>query len=204
MSARRKPTYRARRRFELRQEAAASRTLRKYGFCEADVWLPDERKAAADLLEALGHVRNEQRERLRDRRVRGDVGRNEQDERRQGQDAYAYLWPDGEPNFESILAAAVAELAAHDEGRRSVFQSVAERLLDQTRVRRATAEEVDIGERLLCSLSQSDAPPVVDPPASQSCVATVAVDPSSTGSVVCLQCQKPMTFDQWSAGATCG
>ena len=104
--------------------------MRKYGFCEADVWLPNEREAAAALLEALGHVRNEQRERLRDRRVRGDGLRNEQDERRQEQDAYAYLWPDGEPNFESILGAAVAELAAHDEGRRSVFQSVAERLLD--------------------------------------------------------------------------
>ena len=85
MSARRKPTYRARRRFELRQEAAASRTLRKYGFCEADVWLPDERKAAAELLEALGHVRNEQRERLRDRRVRG-VALAEDDARDSGTD----------------------------------------------------------------------------------------------------------------------
>ena len=199
MSARRKPAYRARRRFELRQEAAASRTLRKYGFCEADVWLPIERKAALDLLEALGHVRNEQRERLRDRCVHGGVGRNEQDEKRQGQDAYAYLWPDGEPDFESLLAGAVAELAARKEERRPVLQSVAERLLDQSRVRRATAEEVVIGERLLCSLSQGCDAPVVDPPVSQSSVATVSVGPSSTGSVLCLQCQNPMTFDQWSA-----
>ena len=95
-------------------------------------------------------------------------------------------------------------MAASEEGRRPVLQSVAERLLDQTRVRRATVEEVEIGERLLCSLSQGCDAPVVDSPVSQSSVATVSVGPSSTGSVLCLQCQNPMTFDQWSAGATCG
>ena len=38
MKARRTPAFRARRRFELRQEARASRTLRRYGYCEADLW----------------------------------------------------------------------------------------------------------------------------------------------------------------------
>ena len=37
VKARKTPAFRARRRFELRQQARASRTLRKYGFCEADM-----------------------------------------------------------------------------------------------------------------------------------------------------------------------
>ena len=138
------------------------------GFASLMFGCPVSARLLLIFLEALGHVRNEQRERLRDRRVRVEFGRDEQDERRQGQDAHAYLWPDGEPNFESILAGAVAELAAREEGRRHVLQSVAERLLDQTRVRRATVEEIEIGERLLCSMSQGCVPPVVDPLASQS------------------------------------
>ena len=53
MKARRTPAFRQRRRFELRQQARASRTLRKYGFCEADLWEPEERKAAEVLLGRL-------------------------------------------------------------------------------------------------------------------------------------------------------
>ena len=65
MKARRMPAFRERKRFELRQEARASRTLRRYGFCEADIWTAEERAGASELIEGLKFVANEQRERLR-------------------------------------------------------------------------------------------------------------------------------------------
>ena len=41
--------FRNRRRFELKLEAQASRTLRKYGFCEEDVWTEEEKAIAEKL-----------------------------------------------------------------------------------------------------------------------------------------------------------
>ena len=57
MKARRTGAFRERRRFELRQEARCSRTLRKYGFCEADLWSDGERAAATVLLNGLKRMK---------------------------------------------------------------------------------------------------------------------------------------------------
>ena len=53
MQAPRSLAFRERKRFELRQEAKASRTLRRYGFCEADVWTEEEADVAQELLRGL-------------------------------------------------------------------------------------------------------------------------------------------------------
>ena len=50
MNARRKPAFRERRRFALKQEARASRTLRRYGYCEADLWIEKEASVADELI----------------------------------------------------------------------------------------------------------------------------------------------------------
>ena len=65
MRARHTTAFRERRRFELRLEARASSTLRKYGYCEADLWTAEERCAAGRLLGRLETVRAAQAERLR-------------------------------------------------------------------------------------------------------------------------------------------
>ena len=65
MKARRTAAFRERNRFELRQEARSSRTLRRYGFCEADWWSKEESSMAEELLVGLKTVADEQRQRLR-------------------------------------------------------------------------------------------------------------------------------------------
>ena len=50
MNARRTPAFRERGRFELKQEARASRTLRRYGYCEADLWIEKEASVADELI----------------------------------------------------------------------------------------------------------------------------------------------------------
>ena len=112
MKARKTPTFRERRRFELRQQARASWTLRRYGFCEADVWSPEEREAAKNLLGGLKTQASAQRERLRN----------------QGRplDANAWLWPGGEPNYGDALAEEVVRLAGEDAGQREMLAGVAE------------------------------------------------------------------------------
>ena len=55
----------ARGRLELKQEARASRTLRRYGYCEADSWSVEEWSAADALIGGLKDTANAQRERLR-------------------------------------------------------------------------------------------------------------------------------------------
>ena len=65
MKARNTVHFRERQRFELRQLARASRTLRKYGFCEADSWTSSEREDAALLLKGLDNIRAQQCETLR-------------------------------------------------------------------------------------------------------------------------------------------
>eukprot|EP00959_Pyramimonas_sp_CCMP1952_P042518 888897-Pyramimonas_sp.AAC.1 len=47
MRVRRTRAFRERRRYELRCEARASRTLRRCGCCRADAWAPVEQGAAA-------------------------------------------------------------------------------------------------------------------------------------------------------------
>ena len=73
MRAVRTPQFRMRKRFELRQLAKASHTLRRYGFCEADLWGAEERVAADELLAVLRNKRADQQQRLRGvgRRRRG-------------------------------------------------------------------------------------------------------------------------------------
>ena len=53
-----KPAFRARRRFELRMQAKASYTLRKYRFCEVEGegWTEEEAALAEELLAALRQV----------------------------------------------------------------------------------------------------------------------------------------------------
>ena len=55
MNARRTPAFRERRRFEMKQEARVSRTLRRYGYCEADLWTAEEVAVAVaeDLIKGL-------------------------------------------------------------------------------------------------------------------------------------------------------
>ena len=53
-SAKQKPAFRERRRAELRMRAQFSRTLRRYGFCEEDLWTRPEANAAELLLKQLG------------------------------------------------------------------------------------------------------------------------------------------------------
>ena len=65
MKARKTPAFTERQRFELRQLARASRTLRKYGYCEADAWSITERDDAALLLKGLEMKRAQQLEALR-------------------------------------------------------------------------------------------------------------------------------------------
>ena len=60
-----KPVFRARRRMELRLRARASWTLRKYGYCRADRWTPEEADLAQKLLERLKLVGDLQRIRLK-------------------------------------------------------------------------------------------------------------------------------------------
>ena len=135
MKARRTPAFRERRRFELRQEARASRTLRRYGYCEADLWTAEERTAADELLRGLKVLAAEQRERLRNN------GKSV--------DSDTYLWGGAEPDYEGELAAEVVRLAAGDGARKKVLERVAERLLDRVRVRVATADECALASELL-------------------------------------------------------
>ena len=64
MNARRTPAFRERRRCELKQEARASRTLRRYGYCEADLWIEQEASVADELINGLRMTAKEQRGRL--------------------------------------------------------------------------------------------------------------------------------------------
>ena len=150
MRAVRTPQFRMRKRFELRQLAKASHTLRRYGFCEADLWGAEERVAADELLAVLRNKRADQQQRLR------GVGRRV--------DADTWLWRDeGEPDYDAVLGDAVTRCAAGDSARQEILSRVAERLLDRTRLRKATAGEEAMVERLVhaCAFSAGagSAPP---------------------------------------------
>ena len=127
MRARRTPAFRARKRYELRCEARASRTLRRYGFCEADKWTEREAADARDLLDVLAAV----------------AGRRRKDMERAGRrvDQDTWLWGDVEPDYEGELVKAVERLGAGDAMRKAVLEKVAERLLDRKCVRVTTAVE---------------------------------------------------------------
>ena len=136
MKARKTKTFRERRRFELRQQARASWTLRRYGFCEADWWRPEEREAEKSLLEGLREQASAQRERLRN-------------QGRPVRDVHAWLWPGGAPNYGEALAEEVVRLAGEDASQRETLAGVADRLLDRKHVRLMSAREKDAADALL-------------------------------------------------------
>jgi hypothetical protein len=135
MRARRTPAFRERRRFELRSEARASRTLRRYGYCDADLWSADERAGAEELIRGLKTVASEQRDRMRSSGLRVDCD--------------SWLWGDQEVDYEGELAREVARLAGGDEVRKWALEKVADRLLDRVRVRKATTAECAIADELM-------------------------------------------------------
>ena len=139
MNARRTAAFRERKRFELRHEARASRTLRRYGFCEADWWSKEESAMAEELLVGLKTVADEQRERVRNSGM--------------AVDADTFLWRDKQIDFEGDLAAEVRRAAVGDAGRRRRLAKVAERLLDRVRLRMASAEERALASKLLEGVS---------------------------------------------------
>ena len=93
---REKKNFRARRRFELRLEAKASRTLRRYGFCAEDRWSRAEARAAEDLLGKLWE--------------RGELRRAEL--RMASRDADACLWREGPCPIARFMEGAVGDLGA--------------------------------------------------------------------------------------------
>ena len=133
MKVRRTGAFRERKRFELRQQVRSSRTLRRYGYCEGDLWTAEEARVAESLLRGLRTTAQEQRSRMRLCSADGD----------------AWLWGDGEPDYVSELGEVVKQLAGSDELVIALYTKVAERLLDRVRVRSATKEELDIAACLM-------------------------------------------------------
>ena len=117
-------TFHRRRRFELRLQARASRTIRKYGFCEVpgQQWSRQDADRAAALLKKLEVEREKQRTRL----LR--TGRRTDDD--------AFLW-DGEPDYAAFLSGAAKELggsALDAASEIAACQDVVARLLAPTRL----------------------------------------------------------------------
>ena len=109
-----KARFRSRRRFELRLQARFSRTLRKYGFCEADPWTREEAAAAEELLKGL--------------RAKGQLQRAAISHSGKPCDEDAHIWPDGEPSFDALLGKEVKELGREDASRVTFLAGVAQRL----------------------------------------------------------------------------
>ena len=97
MKARRTVAFRERKRFELRCEARASRTLRRYGYCEGDLWTEDERRDAELLLGGLKTIAKMKRSEV------SRCGRRV--------DADTWLWGDGEPDYEGLLVQEAVRVA---------------------------------------------------------------------------------------------
>ena len=112
--ARYSEAFRARLRFDLRAEAKFSHTLRRWGFCRADIWSPEEAGAAADLLRVLA--------------VRGKMQRAAVSRSGRPADIDAFIWDEAELDFDGLLADAVHEEARGDAQRRDCLSAVAQRL----------------------------------------------------------------------------
>ena len=110
---RERKNFRGRRRFELRLEAKASRTLRRYGFCAADRWSRAEARAAEEILGKLWE--------------RGDLRRAEL--RMAARNADACLWREGSCPIEKMTEEAVEELGGASDAERGLRREVAGRLL---------------------------------------------------------------------------
>ena len=135
MKARKSRAFRERKRFDLRCLARASRTLRRYRFCDEDVWGGQEAADAVALLEGLRATASEQRERLSGagKRVDNDT----------------WLWGDTELDYAQQLAGEVARLAAGDAVRSTALSRVADRLLDRVRDRRLRHSEASDAQHLM-------------------------------------------------------
>jgi ATP-dependent DNA helicase PIF1 len=123
-SVRETPAFRRRRRFELRLEARASETIRKYGFCraEGEQWSAEDRDRATALLARLKVVREKQRASMK------QLARPTDEE--------AYLW-EQEPDYGKLLDDAVEEVSGHTaahvsaESERGALIVVAKRLRNE-------------------------------------------------------------------------
>jgi len=117
MLAATKPGFRARARFIQRLYAKASKTSRRYGFCTADPWSRKEADMAASLLRRLEVKAQRQRDSLEGQglRVDGDT----------------WLWPDGEPNYESMLVGEARAFACGDDVCLQEYLAVVDKLLDR-------------------------------------------------------------------------
>jgi len=108
-----KPNFRSRRRFELRLQAQASATLRKYGFCEADPWTREEAEMATRLLQGLQAVGDDRRRRL---------GKRGDDD--------AWLWEEEMPCLPTLMLEQVERVVGGAGGADGgCAQNVGERLL---------------------------------------------------------------------------
>ena len=117
--------FRGRQRFELRLQAAASRTLRKYGFCSADLWSREDAAMAEELLRWL--------------KARGDRERAALSQTGMATDRDAWLWPGTTPDYVALLDEACDHCGRRpDDGgspavraEKSVWLAVANRLLGE-------------------------------------------------------------------------
>jgi len=107
-----KPNFRARRRFEWRLEAKASRTLRKYGFCRADEWSREDATLAGKLLQGLERKAAERR---RDMQL--------------GDHPDEWCWQNEEVPVEALLLKQVRDHSGEDAELRQRTESIARRLL---------------------------------------------------------------------------
>ena len=106
--------FRARRRFDLRNTAKFSRTIRKYGFCEADVWTRPDAERGDRLLKGL--------------RAKGQRQRITLSATGCPTDEDAWVWPGGEPAFDKLLAEQVEDISAGNDAEHRALVMVAERL----------------------------------------------------------------------------
>jgi hypothetical protein len=107
-----KPNFRARRRFEWRLEAKASRTLRKYGFCRGHEWSREDTALAEKLLQGL---EKKSAERRRDMQL--------------GDHPDEWCWQNEDVPVEALLLKQVRDHSCEDAELRERMESVAQRLL---------------------------------------------------------------------------
>ena len=103
--------------------------MRRYGYCEADLWTEKEASVADELIKGLRMTAKEQRQRLGNSHSRKV-------------DLDTWLWGKDGPDFVAELGREVLRIAGSDAARKGFCEGVAARLLDHRRVRMATAEEL--------------------------------------------------------------
>ncbi len=112
--------FRQRRRYELWMQAKASQTLRRYGFCEGDLWTAEERACAEAVLERLSA-------RARTHAHRCGLMRNPADPL----DKDLYIWgPEETVPVSEWLAQAAHDYAGGEAARGSLAERVLGRLGD--------------------------------------------------------------------------